>query len=339
MTGRFTGTPGGCRSSMLGTPGPDVVARIAPLKTMSLRLAARLLLALALLSGAGRVVVAQDPPAPSGETEEAGPTWHAKPEDALAAARASGRPVLVVTCWKGGICHACDTWRSRVPGDEKVRTLLADFELVEWTYDGLGGEVIRWTRKHGGESDDPNVQAFVLDPLGRVRARADDRHVFAPAAFGRWLGDEAKAFEKDHPATRVSLPYARIETAKDDPQAPATCAAFQEARTARRPVLVYVGRSATPGEEPDKAARAEIKAAHRFEKGALSEKAPAKSAASWTTLRLDLSEPAHRRFAKSLGVTAAPFVLLFAPGAEKPQVLDGRTSGASLAHKLDKLVE
>ena len=70
-----------------------------------------------------------------------------------------------------------------MPENEKVKDQLARFELVDWHYDGVGGKVIAWTKEHGGHSDDPAAQAFVLTHEGKVVARAEDDGV------GLWIRD------------------------------------------------------------------------------------------------------------------------------------------------------
>ena len=48
--------------------------------------------------------------------------------------------------------------------------VLSRFEPVEWLYDGLKGKIIPWTKEHGGKSDDPSIQAFVVGMDGKVFA-------------------------------------------------------------------------------------------------------------------------------------------------------------------------
>jgi len=280
---------------------------------------------------------------------EAKAAWLTHPDLAQAQARKSGKPILVVTCWKSGICHSCDTWRSRVPVDDAVKKQLVGFELVQWNYDGLGGKVISWTKEHGGESDDPNVQAFVLDFDGRVRSRADERSVFTPAQFGRWLKKQSAAYGKDYPKTRLQLTRAVVELATDTDDTTAasraTCAALETARQSGAPVLVYVGHGPATAGTPSRATKAEIKACVRFENDALNSKQAHVAAKKWTLLRIDRSRPADAALAKSLGVARAPAIVLLpaptkaAQGKRTPVLLDGKTTGLSLAHQLKKLVE
>jgi hypothetical protein len=116
--------------------------------------------------------------------ERQSPEWATSLDAACKTARTSGKPVLVVTCWKEGLCHTCDTWRERVPVHDDVQKQFERFELAEWHYDGLGGKVITWTRENGGTSDDPAAQAFVTDAEGDVVERAPDDVLYAPLAAG-----------------------------------------------------------------------------------------------------------------------------------------------------------
>ena len=93
-----------------------------------------------------------------------------------------------------------------MPTHEEVRRQLARFEPVHWLYDGLGGKVIRWTKEHGGTSEDPAAQAFVLTAQGKVVARAENNAtLYAPKAFARWLKEQADRYEREHPRTKVAL--------------------------------------------------------------------------------------------------------------------------------------
>jgi hypothetical protein len=236
-----------------------------------------------------------------------------------------------------------------VPVDEAVKKQLVGFELVQWNYDGLGGKVISWTKENGGESDDPNVQAFVLDFDGNVRSRADERAVFTPAQFGRWLKQQSASYAKDYPQTRLQLTRAVVElaTPSDDKtsESRATCAALETARQSGAPILVYVGHGPATSGTPSRATKAEIKACVRFESDALNSKQAHMAAKKWTLLRIDRSRPADAALARSLGVTKAPAIVLLpaptkaAPEKRTPVLLDGKTTGLALAHQLKKLVE
>jgi hypothetical protein len=212
---------------------------------------------------------------------------------------------------------------------------LPRFERVEWLYDGLNGKVIPWTKEHGGTSDDPSIQVFVVADGGKKVTRAPRDSAYAPGTFAKWLKDEADAFERAHPATRI--PFVAAEVAKTQGGTTTTwsCAAIDDARGAKVPVFLYVGRG--DSDAADKAAKGEAAASRKLEKGVLDSEVAAKAADGWALVKLDVADPDHFGYAKSLGVEKAPALLLIVPGEEKPQVLDPSIAADSLAFKLKKL--
>jgi hypothetical protein len=110
--------------------------------------------------------------------------------------------------------------------------------------------------------------------------------------------------------------------------------ALTQARDDDRPVLLYVGLGQRDG--LDKKRRAQVAKARKFEKTVLDSKSAAKAAKGYVMLRLDLGDPDHAAFAKTLGVERAPALLLFVPGEEKHQDLGAKVTASSLAHKLKK---
>jgi hypothetical protein len=213
--------------------------------------------------------------------------------------------------------------------DESVKVEFKSFELVRWLYDGLSGKIIPWSKEHGGTSDDPSVQAFVLGGDGKVQARAPDSTAYQPGAFAKWLKEQAATYERAHPRTR--MPFVRAEVAAGGE----TCAEFTLAREAEAKILLYFGREPTEG--ADRTAKKEAAAARKFEGKTLDSKSAAEAAEGWTLLRFDLANPDHARFAKTLGVEAAPTLLLFAPGAEEALNLGNRVSASSLTYQVKKV--
>jgi len=280
-------------------------------------------LALAAAALLGMTALAQDPQ-----------RWTSL-EDGVKAGKKSGRPVLVVTIWNAGVCNSCDTWRDRVPKDGDVLKQLPRFEQVEWNYDGLKGKVIPWTRKNGGTSDDPAVQVFVVPPDTGDVTRAPRETAYAPSQFAKWLKEQADAFEKTHPRAKVPFAPAEVTAQGDGADRRWTCAALDEARAAGRPVLVYVSRSDRA--DADKPAKLQAAASHKLEKGALDHGDAAKALEGWTLLRLDLSNPDHEAYAKTLGAEKAPALLAIVPGEEKPQSLDTSLTGDALAFRIRKI--
>jgi len=213
--------------------------------------------------------------------------WLPNPEAGLAAARRSGKPILVGTCWKKGVCNSCDTWRARVRRSTEVATALKRFETVEWLYDGLGGDVIEWTRRHGGTSDDPSAQVFVLSVRGDVIARAPDRVAYTPAKLAAWLEARADAHEQDYPVTALRFERAVVVEEHKDASRDVSLPAFEEARKAGRPVLIFITREGPGG--GDEALLARARDARKFAKRVLDSKAAAEAAKGWVLIKLDRS--------------------------------------------------
>lgn len=280
-----------------------------------LRLAAAVLIA--------GVALAQDPPR------------FANLDDGVKAAKKSGKPLLVLTYWKTGVCGTCDTWNDRVPRDADVQKQLPRFERVDWLYDGLGGKVIAWTKQHGGTNDDPAIQAFVMAADTGEVTRAPTQQVFAPAEFAKWMKEQADGYEKTHPATRLAFAAAEVTKQTEGTTSTWTCAAIDEARKAGRPVLVYLSRGERA--DADKAGKAQAAACRKLEKGALDSADAAKAAEGVTLVKLDAADADHLAYARSLGADKAPALLLLVPGEEKPQALDAAITADALAFRLRKL--
>lgn len=256
-------------------------------------------------------------------------------EDGLKAAKKNGKPLLLVTSWKHGVCNTCDTWHDRVPSDADVAKQMARFEQAEWQYDGLTGKVIPWTKEHGGTSDDPAVQVFVVVPDTAQVTRAPRDEAFAPGDFAKWLKGEADAFEKTHVATRIAFAAAEIKTEIQGTTTKWSCAAIDAAKKDAKPVLVYVSRGERA--DADKTAKAQAAASRKLEKGLLDSEQAAKAVEGWTLVKLDVAEADQLAYAKLLGADKAPVLLAFGPGDDKPQALDLTITGEALAFKLKKL--
>jgi len=256
-------------------------------------------------------------------------------EDGLKAAKKSGKPLLLVTMWKHGVCNTCDTWRDRVPGDAEVVKQLARFEQAEWQYDGLGGKVIPWTKEHGGTSDDPAVQIFVVQPDTGAAVRVAGGITYAPAEFAKWLKEQADAFEKAHPTTRVAFAPAELKVEIDGTSRKVSCPALDEAKKDGKPALVYVSRGDRA--EADKTAKAQAAASRKLEKGLLDSGEAAKALEGWTLVRLDVADADQLAVAKSFGADKAPALLLLVPGEDKPQIVDLSTTGDAFAFKVKKI--
>jgi hypothetical protein len=181
----------------------------------------------------------------------------------------------------------------------------------------------------------------VLHTDGSVQARAPDAKVYQASSFAKWLHEQAGAYEKKFPRTR--LPFVRVDVVRrgSDTDPKVVCAPLEEAREQRRHVLLYFGRDMP--EEPTKDEKKQAKAARKFEKGTLDSKKAAETAATLkddlVLLRFDLGEKDHALLAARYGVDKAPRLVLLQAGVEEPELLKIGVSGASLAYRLKKLGE
>lgn len=221
--------------------------------------------------------------------------------------------------------------------DEAVARHAARYERVLWLYDGLNGKIIPWTKEHGGTSDDPSVQAFVLHVDGTVRTRAPDRTVYDAKTFSAWLEEQADAYEEDHPPTRLPFVRGKLGPPRKEGDPP-RCDDVKRALVEGHPALVYFGRDPRPGASKDEEEQAER--ARKFEKKTLDSKTAADVAERVEGLvlrRFDLGDEDAVAYAKSFGVQDAPALVLLYGAFDGPQVFDHRTSGAKLAAWLKKL--
>lgn len=127
---------------------------------------------------------------------------------------------------------------------------------------------------------------------------------------------------------------ARVDIEHEGTDRRATCDALDKAREAKKAVLLYFGRGYF--DPKDKTGKKENKRARKFEKVVLNSKSAAKQIDGFVLLRFDLADADHATFAAAHGVTEAPTMLLFAPGAEKPQLLDRKTTGSRLTDLLKR---
>jgi hypothetical protein len=220
-----------------------------------------------------------------------------------------------------------------VQPDEKVQKLLHRFEPVEWLYDGLNGKIIKWTLENGGTSHDPSILAFVVGRDGEVFSSLMKGKQYAASSFAKWMEEQADAYEKLHPATRLPFQRAKVVARGEGTDRAHHCAALDEAR-AEKPVLLYFGRDRF--KEGDKTGKKENKLSRSFVKKTLNSKSAEKESKGWAMLRFDLADESHAAFAKTLGVEAAPALLMWLPGKDEPEALRKGISGQSLAVILKK---
>ena len=161
-----------------------------------------------------------------------------------------------------------------------------------------------------------------------------DGSQYQAKAFTKWVVEQADAYERAHPRTRIPFQRAAVAVRGEGADRKAVSAELDEARAAQKPTLLYFGRDSF--DEADKDAKKQAKLARKLEKGTLNSKTAEKEIAGWVLLRFDLADADHALLAKTMGVTEAPALLLFEPGAEAPKPYDERVSAQVLTGVLKK---
>jgi len=78
-----------------------------------------------------------------------------------------------------------------VPSDEQFERAAEPFIPVRAYYDGLKGNIIKWSEEHGNDNHDPSVLAWLIDPKGEVIAMAPKGTVYSAASFVKWITKHA----------------------------------------------------------------------------------------------------------------------------------------------------
>jgi len=185
--------------------------------------------------------------------------------------------------------------------------------------------VIQWTHDNGSDHHDPSVLVWFVGRDGKVFSRFTGGR--SASMVAKWLDEELKKYEKEHP--RTAVPF---EPAECDEKG--KCAVLDEAREQNKPVLLYFGRE--PGEKDKGKIKTQVKKCRKFEKGALSSKKAASVARGWVLLRFDVSKPAHAKLLEALGLKDVPMLVMYEPGSDKPVHLGASLRGANLAYHLAK---
>jgi hypothetical protein len=197
--------------------------------------------------------------------------------------------------------------------DPRVQEALRHVVFVEWRYDGKGGKVTQWTRKHGDpDPADPCILGWVLDAEEKELAGPGDGFFRDPDTLARRLVAVARA--RKGPGVPFLLAEAEAERL---PEA-------EEALERGEAVLVYCFRP-------------EDKACLAFEEKILSKGRIPTLARKVSCLKLDLGLDANLAYAKAQGVSAAPAVVLLPVNGEKSLLARSTLTAATLEAELDKL--
>ncbi len=78
-----------------------------------------------------------------------------------------------------------------MPADTTFQAAAARFIPVRAYYDGLKGNIIKWSFEHGNDNHDPSVLAWLIDPKGEVIAKSPTGVVYNANNFAKWLSQHA----------------------------------------------------------------------------------------------------------------------------------------------------
>lgn len=78
-----------------------------------------------------------------------------------------------------------------MPSDAKFQAAAEKFIPVRSYYDGLKGNIIKWSFDNGNDNHDPSVLAWLIDPKGEVIAMAPKGTVYQAGSFTKWIEKHA----------------------------------------------------------------------------------------------------------------------------------------------------
>lgn len=225
--------------------------------------------------------------------------------------------------------------------DEKLPAVLAQFECVEWQYDGLKGGVIAWTKEHGNTNDDPSVLVWVLDAKEKVIGAAGTGEYNSAGVFIDWLGKMKEEHGKSGGGGAAGGVIWGEGVVKEGAEGKEPILeGLDLAKKDKKPALVYVY---VPEEKRgEKGWQAAGRDCERMEKGAFADPELAKQAARCFAVRLDFTDDlVHRFVTKSAAVSRAPAVFLIdwkKMGAKPQQWSNPKMKGIEVARILKQIL-
>ena len=210
--------------------------------------------------------------------------------------------------------------------DRQVQEALRSYVFVEWRYDGKGGKVNQWARQHGDpEPNDPCILGWILDARENTLSGPPDGFFKDPETLAGRLVAVARS------ENAPGVPFLLVDAQGGKPAIPEA----DEALGKGEPVLLYFLASEDPA---DKKTAKSAKACRELEEKALASKKVEKAARAFACFKLDLGKAGNREYAGTLGVSAAPAVVLIPAGGGKPAVLKEPTA-ASLAEAMASILK
>lgn len=207
-------------------------------------------------------------------------------------------------------------------GNSVVAEEIAGFEAVEWPYDGLDGAVIRWTKEHENENDDPGPLAWVLDAEENVIGMASSRDQRDAEGFLSWLQEMKKSHAM---ATGLAPPEMLVtwgvpifrDPGKDEP--PGTVLeGLKAAQTDKIPLFGFVAFPESARD--DKKLKTQYAQTVKFETGALADKELADLVDRCFTVRFDFTDEKTRKYLEeNWDIKKAPVLFVIDWSKPKPR--------------------
>jgi hypothetical protein len=225
-----------------------------------------------------------------------------------------------------------------------VQAALAEFECVEWQYDGLEGEVIKWTQEHGNDNDDPAEMIWALDSGAGEIGRPTSGQLNDAAELVAWLGDmkedHDKLTGKIPPEMTVMFDAAIVRNPGKDEGSAAILEGLKSAERNKMAVFGYV--SVPDAKKDDKEWKAERKQCDKLEHGALADEELTKLAGRCFAIRFDLTDPKIAKYLDDAWkIKKAPtlFVIDWTKKDPKPRTwTNAAVKGKEIADALRKIL-
>jgi len=206
-----------------------------------------------------------------------------------------------------------------------VQAALRDFECTEWLYDGLKGQVIKWTKEHGNDNDDPAERVWVLDAAENVVGSPSSRELRSPEEFAAWLGQTK--VEHDRRTGRIP-PEMAVEWSdaivRDPGEGEGPGLVLEGLAAAKQDAMPLFGYVAIPAsKQDDRKLKPLRKRCEKLEHGALADETLAKLAARCFSVRFDFTKPKVRQYLKETWkIKKAPllFVIDWTRKTPKPRL-------------------
>jgi len=202
---------------------------------------------------------------------------------------------------------------------------------------GTAGFLNRYSTS-GVEEDKAEIYTYLVLGSDALLVRMkDDTVLRSKVAFmirlvKRIESSVVEALPKPHVELAARFAFDPVTVAPGSPDTD-VAARLERAHVRGRPAVLYVTRADLEEGSKDGVV-AERRACRELEAGALADLDARLAALPHALLALDLGTEQAAAFAKTLGVTKAPALVLYPPGPGKPKVLTGRITARKLTKAL-----